>query len=402
MIRGLLFKLISIVFFVSYYSSILVAAYETDQLFRQRFKLNSLDYIEDSLRKATYEGNQLEGGYGRIFIVYDTYTEKDVLVKISSLSDNTDWLTFYMESLGLNELEHPNLLQGYGSYLVNLDPKNSKVGIAHVMEYLDRDLHQHIATHGALKTSEIKKQMGPIVSALTYLATNTLVHFDIKLENIMVKYQKGSTQSIAKLALGDFGGLRMLLPQQSSVTQRKHGMTMTAVYAPKEALFNHHPKSKTRNSSLKPGHLNEKSDVWSFALLLYVLNQQKYLLSSSSHVPSEQIQEIRKDLLTRFARDDGGCCWSNWQISRIDSDLLNMLDKMLRFNPEDRISMAEVESSGFFWQSSREQRQLPMRAQKLFKLWPNLTPERIERLLLELGKFWDNKIKLEVGSSIEI
>ncbi|MFK7827762.1 MAG: protein kinase [Oligoflexales bacterium] len=401
MIRELRFIISSIIFSVLLSKIAFAEVYITDLLFRERFRLNTYDTIQRSLSKAMYDGTQLKGSFGKIYKIYDPYTEENVLIKISPLDDAKNWLNFYMESLGLNELEHPNLLKGYGSYLVNLDPISREVGIAHVMECLDADLYQSIVKHGPLKTSEIKKFLGPIVSALTYLATNQLVHFDIKPENILVRYKKGSDQRIEKLFIGDFGGLRMLTNKQSTVTQREHGLIMTPKYAPKEAFFKNHPQTSEK-STLIPKELNEKADVWSLGALLYVLSQHEHLIESGSSQPQIQLRDMKKKLVKKFSREDGGYLWRKEQIDRLDYGLFCLIDKMLRFNPEDRISMQEVDASNFFETDKTETEQMPVSLENYFKAWPDLNPKSFERLLLKLGQKWDHRIKSRGGRLVEL
>ena len=393
MIRGLYSLFASLFLYLFICQNIVAQSFITDHLFRERFGIQSDVRIEKSLQKAVQNGKQLKGSFGKLFKVFDPYTKKKVMVKISPLNDHIEWLTFYMESLALNELDHPNLLKGFGSYLVNLDDENQRIGIAHVMESLDEDLHRCITSKGPLETADIKKFIGPLVSALTYLSTNMLAHFDIKPENILVKYEEGSSRKIEKLALADFGGLRMLTPSQATVNQRQHGMSMTPNYAPKEAFFSVHPENMSGTSKLKPMELNEKTDVWSLGILLYVASRSEFLIDSRSQLPYMQLEEIKKDLLSSFDNRDGGYHWKQSQVEHFDPSLLSVIDKMLRFNPEDRISMEKVASSRFFSLEEEEPKLLSDRTRELFERWAELSTEDFKSYLLELGELWDQKMQ---------
>lgn len=141
--------------------------------------------------------------------------------------------------------------------------------------------------------------------------------------------------------------------------------------------------------------MNEKVDVWSLGMLLYVVSQGKFLIDSTSPKHFQQIQDIKKELLKNFSRKDGGYSWSKGQLAHMDSDLFTLLDRMLRFNPEDRISMEEVAASEFFSLKEEDKEKLSDEIEEYFGLWSTLDEERFEVFLLELGDIWHDRIKSE-------
>lgn len=137
-------------------------------------------------------------------------------------------------------LRHPNICQ-LKEYITEGDKYYM------FLEYVDGgQLLDYIIKHGKLREKQARKFARQIVSALDYCHRNSIVHRDLKIENILI------TQS-EQLKIIDFG-----LSNVYSPTQQLNTFCGSLYFAAPELL-----RAKQ--------YTGPEVDVWSFGVVLYVL-----------------------------------------------------------------------------------------------------------------------------------
>ncbi|CAG8489722.1 1988_t:CDS:2 [Diversispora eburnea] len=159
----------------------------------------------------------------------------------------------------------------------------------------------YIISHGKLKEKHARKFARQIVSALDYCHRNSIVHRDLKIENILIS-KSGSIKII------DFGLSNLYSP-------RSHLSTFcgSLYFAAPELL----------NAKLYTG---PEVDVWSFGIVLYVLVCGKVPFDDQS-MPALHAK-IKRGVVE----------YPGW----LSSDCKHLLSRMLVTNPIHRASLAEV------------------------------------------------------------
>ncbi|CAI2182850.1 17886_t:CDS:2 [Funneliformis geosporum] len=161
----------------------------------------------------------------------------------------------------------------------------------------------YIISHGKLKEKHARKFARQIASSLDYCHRNSIVHRDLKIENILIS-KNGSIKII------DFGLSNLYSP-------RSHLSTFcgSLYFAAPELL----------NAKLYTG---PEVDVWSFGIVLYVLVCGKVPFDDQS-MPALHAK-IKRGVVE----------YPGW----LSSDCKHLLSRMLVTNPMHRASLAEVMS----------------------------------------------------------
>jgi len=165
--------------------------------------------IEDMIRSL---GGRFEltreigaGGMGRVFQAMDGKTGKTVAVKVMFAQDEADLdtlLRFQQEGAVLSTLKHPNIVKVYGSFL------EQQAGCI-VMELVEGASLGQILRSGRLDLARCKVLLQQVASALVYAHGRSIVHSDIKPDNILVANND-------RIKVTDFGVARLLRPEVSA------------------------------------------------------------------------------------------------------------------------------------------------------------------------------------------
>ena len=217
----------------------------------------------------------------------------------------------------LKEIEYMKLMEGknkdnnniikYYEYFENRDE------FAIVMELCDDNLLNNIASRKEpYKPEEIFKILNQLNNSFKIMTENKLIHRNLNLKNILIKNE--NEKYILKLKLNHYGCFLKNL--SSSHKSAKHG---NLNFIPPEIL--------------KGEEYNEKSDLWSLGVIIYVLsfksnpykyNNKKGILNDIKNNGQKQLEKTN------------------------DSELNDLMSKLMIEDPSKRISWKEYFNHPFF------------------------------------------------------
>ncbi|KAK0709607.1 kinase-like domain-containing protein [Lasiosphaeria miniovina] len=161
----------------------------------------------------------------------------------------------------------------------------------------------YIISHGKLKEKQARKFARQIASAVDYCHRNSIVHRDLKIENILIS-KTGDIKII------DFGLSNLFSPEDDRKLKTYCG---SLYFAAPELL------------QAKP-YTGPEVDVWSFGVVLFVLVCGKVPFDDQ-YMPALH-QKIKK----------GAVDYPNW----LTSECKNLISRMLVTDPKQRATMYEV------------------------------------------------------------
>eukprot|EP00866_Antonospora_locustae_P002100 jgi/Antlo1/2100/350 len=278
--------------------------------------------MADSYHKIEKIG---EGTYGVVYKAREKRTGRIVALKKIRLNDENEGVpaTTIREVSLLKTLKH--------STIVNLETvlyKENKMYLA--MEYLDLDLRKYIdsmrRSNKTVPDDVLRHFVQQILTAVDYCHSRAVLHRDLKPQNILVGRDM-------RLKLADFGlGRSIGIPLRTYT----HDI-VTLWYRPPELL-------------LGAKHYSEAVDVWSAAAIIAELVLLVPMFQGDSEV--DQIYKIFKILGT-----PNESTWTGMQdlpgfrmdlprwggvnlkeILRCCDDLIDMIRKMLTYDPAERLS----------------------------------------------------------------
>lgn len=183
------------------------------------------------------------GGMANVYLAQDLILERQVAVKMMSLTFNEDEESdnlrrFQREALSTTELVHPNI--------VNIYDVGEGERPYIVMEYVNgTDLKKYIQDNHPIPYSKVIKIMSQILSGISYAHRNGVIHRDIKPHNILI--DKEGTVKIT-----DFGIAVAL--SQNSITQTNSILGSVQYISPEQARGN---------------MVTKQSDIYSLGIVLY-------------------------------------------------------------------------------------------------------------------------------------
>lgn len=198
----------------------------------------------------------------------------------------------------LKEIDHPCVLRIHDFY-------EDKYTCYIVMDcYSGGDLIERVLNLGKLPENECAAIAWQVLSALGYLHNKSIVHRDIKPENIVLE----DKESEIFVKIIDFdNAIHYNAPLQDIIG--------TLEYMAPE-IFD--------------GNYNEKVDIWSLGVLLYVL------LSGNSPFGSDSEEAIKLNIKKGIYHLDG----QDWQ--EVSPEAKDLIRKLLVVNPNERFSAQEA------------------------------------------------------------
>ncbi|KAI8927498.1 hypothetical protein BC831DRAFT_452162 [Entophlyctis helioformis] len=139
--------------------------------------------------KAKYVGNYElqqtigEGSFAKVKIAIHRLTRQKVAIKVidkTKLPDEYSLKNIHREAQIMRMIDHPNIIQLF-------EVMETKKNLFLVLEYAAKgELLDYIVANGRLKEDEAKTFVRQIVSALDYAHSHSVVHRDLKAENLLL------------------------------------------------------------------------------------------------------------------------------------------------------------------------------------------------------------------------
>lgn len=235
-----------------------------------------------------------KGAFSKVYRAIHKPTNQEVAIKIIPITEKNS-REILEEISTTRDLKHPYVAE---LYEILEDKDNNYL----IMEYLPNgNLCDYIKQQGALSEDEAQFIFFQIVSAVSYLHSNNIIHRDIKAENILLDKNNN-------IRLIDFG----LSKHMSDKSDQCKTLCGTAAYCAPEIIL---------------GRMyNESVDIWSLGILLYMMLNKRLPFVHSSVMG-------QMNLITNTSPEIPNSLSSSAQ------DLLN---RMLNKDPSNRITLNEV------------------------------------------------------------
>lgn len=287
-----------------------------------------------------------EGVYGKVWLAEDKETGERVALKQFKFVDEEAQYGFSVTTLreinSILSLCHPNIISVREMVIGSTLDK-----IYMVMDYMPHNLNAYLnrLPKGYFFTqAEIKCMLHQILSGLEHIHSNWILHRDMKSENILI------TQG-GRLMICDFGLARRFGSRGGNFTQP----VITLYYRPPELI-------------LGRSHYGPAVDVWSVGCIFAEIILRRVLFSGSSE--AEVLRSIFRTLGTPSQSE-----WDEWQhlpnvrtlrahemnykvrplrdalemsnrafvnASIVSDDGIDLLQRMLTYNPKNRVSATEA------------------------------------------------------------
>lgn len=235
-----------------------------------------------------------KGAFSNIYKGYDKRTKKLVAIKEICL----DTISKYKDSIKretkiMKNLDHPNIVTLYDTII---DDTTDNIYL--VLEYFGRGDFSKFLKKRPLKEKFAKKYLKQLASGLKYLLENKIIHRDLKPQNILVS-------SLGDIKITDFGFARYF--DNDMIIQTVCGSPM---YMAPEIM--------------KKKKYDFKSDLWSVGIIFYEM------LVGKTPFKAKNIFDLMRQIEKNNIKlpDD----------IYVSPDCKDLLFKLLKKEPEDRIS----------------------------------------------------------------
>ncbi|TNV82197.1 hypothetical protein FGO68_gene11040 [Halteria grandinella] len=261
------------------------------------------EHVADNIRDDYLIGKVLgTGAFGEVRLCTHRKTGAKRAVKIikKSFLQGKEETRFLQEIEILKQMDHPNIVRMFEVYQ---DPKRYFIVTEHCS---GGELFDQIIKRPYYSERDAANIMKQALSAISYCHSMKIVHRDLKPENLLLD----SEGDKAVLKVIDFGTSQTFDP-----TQKMHQTFGTPYYIAPEILS---------------GEYTESCDVWSCGVILYIL------LCGKPPFDGESDEDILKNVQKGVYKISGPI-WS-----RVSPDGTDLVKKMLKFDPERRISASSA------------------------------------------------------------
>ena len=245
------------------------------------------------------------GGFAKVYLGENVLNKKLVAIKKTDIKNfSTDEIyNLTREGRLLSNLDHPNIIKVYCYY-------THENYLYNVMEYAKGgELTQYINTTKDIPEEKIKSIFRQIYDAVKYIHNKNIIHRDLKTNNIVFLDEEKT-----RVAIIDFG----ISSTFSGGDVLKAG---TLKYLPPEAF-----EGNERNSI--------KIDMWALGVILYILYFKAFPFDGKTS------SEIKKRIMFEQV--------SYPKNAKIRKTLMNLINKLLEKDFNDRISTADENFNEYF------------------------------------------------------
>jgi serine/threonine protein kinase len=260
------------------------------------------------------------GFYGKVY-KYDEDTVVKVMDKYNLYKTRLSRQNL-QELVFLSQFKHPNIV-GYKN--ISIDPVTYNL----YLEKCDVTLFDYIfQTSFEERLDNLPYILYQLVNVLIYVHKKYMIHGDIKPENIMINKE---TKIIKLIDWGGVGSMRHY---------NKLDNICTFDYCP--------PEGWDKFSNLEP--ITPKFDMWSLGMTLYFYimkdyffhfeeDKEEYFVQELEHLMSKYKVLPVKSLLVKYFKK---------RKFEVNENIINIIEKLLVFNKEERISSMDLFKDDFF------------------------------------------------------
>ena len=263
---------------------------------------------EEDYKKLNFLG---EGSFASVYKVQNKFTDVICAMKIinkafsCTIEDENEILN---EINILRTMDHPGILKIFEFY-------SSKQNYSIVTELCPGgELFQQIIDKGPFNEKYSAYVMYQIFSAVNYCHKMHIVHRDLKPENILIVGK--DREGLPTIKICDFGTSKMF---EKGAVERK--LVGSSYYIAPEVLKKHY---------------NEKCDVWSCGVIMYIL------LSARPPFGGEDDNEIMERVST------GKYDLESPPFNKLSKNSIDLIKRLLTMDPEQRISAEQALNHPWF------------------------------------------------------
>ncbi|XP_069737095.1 mitogen-activated protein kinase 4 [Phaenicophaeus curvirostris] len=274
------------------------------------------------------------GANGLVLSALDSKSCRKVAVKKITISDARSMKHAFREIKIIRRLNHDNIVKVYevlGPKGTNLHGDFFKFNMVYIVqEYMETDLAR-LLEQGKLAEEHAKLFMYQLLRGLKYIHSANVLHRDLKPANIFI-----STEDLV-LKIGDFGLARIVDQHYSHKGYLSEGLVTKWYRSPRLLL--------------SPNNYTKAIDMWAAGCILaemltgrmlfaggHELEQMQLILETIPVIHEEDKEELLK-VMPMFIN-------STWEVRKplrkllpeVDSEAIDFLEKILTFNPMDRLT----------------------------------------------------------------
>jgi cyclin-dependent kinase 1 len=275
-----------------------------------------------------------EGTYGVVYKARDRQTDEIVALKRIRLEVEDEGIpsTALREISLLRELTHDNVVT-----LKDCVQEDGKLYL--VFEFLDKDLKKYMeAVNGMMSPALVRSYLFQCCRGLAFCHARGVMHRDLKPQNLLVTRD-------GRLKLADFGLARAFCPPIRPLTHE----VVTLWYRPPEILLG----SQTYAPPV---------DVWAIGTIFVEMVTKRPLFPGDSEI--DQLFKIFRQLGTPTEEDwpgvtqlqDWNAAFPIWRktpfskavTDHLDDAGMDLLERLLKYSPKDRINAKECLNHPYF------------------------------------------------------
>uniref|UniRef100_A0A7S2JNX2 Mitogen-activated protein kinase n=1 Tax=Cyanoptyche gloeocystis TaxID=77922 RepID=A0A7S2JNX2_9EUKA len=278
-----------------------------------------------------------QGAYGVVCSAHDSLTgEKVAIKKITKAFEHlTDLKRTLREIKLLRHFDHENIISIRD--IMRPISKDKFEDVYIVTPLMDTDLHQIISSQQPISDDHCQYFLYQVLRGLKYINSAHVLHRDLKPSNLLVNRN-------CDLKICDFGLARLANPSESATGFNLTEYVATRWYRAPEIMLSSREYTKA-------------IDVWSTGCIFAELLGRKPLFPGKDYIhqlnliidvlgcpTDDDIKFIEMEKARRFIRDRPFKAKTPWQklYPNANALALDLLDKMLVFNPAKRITVEEA------------------------------------------------------------
>lgn len=278
------------------------------------------------------------GAYGIVCAAQDQEAKRKVAIKKIThvFEDMVDAKRILREVRMLAHFDHPNIIKLYD--LVPPRNKSSFRDMYLVLEYMETDLHKVIYSKNVLTNQHFQYFIYQLLKGLKYIHTAGVIHRDLKPSNILLNAN-------CDLKICDFG-LARSVRDENALTQ----YVVTRWYRAPEIMC-------------CDKYYSAAVDTWSVGCILGEMFKRKPLFPGGHYIQqlnlifqicgtpgAEDVSWIKNDKAREFIRGRPSMKRRNFNrtFSQATPEGIDLLQQMLQFDPNKRISVDKALEHSFF------------------------------------------------------